>query len=465
MFELMCKRLIGIVLLTAVVMSVSAATYRCTKAADVTQNLPSALPGDTFVMADGDYKLAWLKLSCVGTSEQPIVLMAEHTRNARVTGTGCITLLNAAYMVFDGLDFDMAATSSIMKYQGAHHIRVTNCRFTMSKDKEDQTSKWILIGDLWENETCASGHNRFDHNIFEDKQDGGSLFVIDGSHGGTPQISVHDTIDHNIFRRVGPRASNEKETIRIGVSDLTTRSAWTIVEYNEFEDCDGDPEIVSVKSCDNIIRYNTFRRCLGTLCLRQGFRNRAEGNSFYGEGKTAEFEGRTIGCGGVRVYGKDHVVTGNYMEGLTGDTWDAGLTLTNGDATNTSTNYSAHFLPENVQMTHNTLIDCQSGIEIGYTNNGKYSKKPSNCVISDNLLVRSPITIHTQMNANQVRMENNTVTDSLPSTETAIGELQSMRLRRPEWIMRDGVRMLRVEKDGVVTYITMDGKIILTKQE
>ena len=408
------RLIIGLLLLVLTGMSAYATVYRCTKASDVTSKLPSALPGDTFVMADGDYKLAWLKLSCAGTAQNPIVLMAENTRKARVSGSGCITLEGASYMVFDGINFEMAATSSIMKYQGAHHIRVTNCRFTMTKDKDNQTSKWILVGDLWDNTTCTSGHNRFDHNIFEDKQDGGSLFIIDGSHGGTPQISVHDTIDHNIFRRVGPRASNEKETIRIGVSDLTTQSAWTVVEYNEFEDCDGDPEVVSVKSCDNIIRNNTFRRCLGTLCLRQGFRNLAEGNSFFGEGKTAEFDGRTIGCGGVRVYGKDHVVTGNYMEGLTGDTWDAGLTLTNGDATSTSTNYSAHFLPENVQMTYNTLVDCKSGIEIGFTNNGKYSKKPSNCVISNNTLVRSPITFHTAMNNNQVKMENNTVIDSIP---------------------------------------------------
>ena len=438
-----------------------AKTYRCTKASDVTGKLPSALPGDTFVMANGDYKLAWLKLSCVGTPEQPIVVMAENQRGARVVGSGCITLLNAAYMVFDGLDFDMAATSSIMKYQGAHHIRVTNCRFTMAMEKDGQTSKWIIVGDIWENESCNSGHNRFDHNIFEDKQDGGSLFVIDGSHGGVPQISVHDTIDHNIFRRVGPRASNEKETIRIGVSDLTTQSAWAVVEYNEFEDCDGDPEVVSVKSCDNIVRYNTFRRCLGTLCLRQGFRNRAEGNKFYGEGKTAEFEERTIGCGGVRVYGKDHVITGNYMQGLTGDTWDAGLTITNGDATNSSTNYSAHFLPENVQITGNTLIDCKSGIEIGYTHGGKYSKKPVNCLISGNTLVRSPITIHTAMNDSQVKMVDNIITDTDPETQVSNSPLSA----QPDVtrVLRDGRVMLRVVRGEQVHYISISGQTMFVE--
>jgi len=455
-------RKIGLWMLLAVTaLPAGAATYRFSKAAEIIQQLPKSQPGDTIVMADGDYQLSWLKLSCAGTAGQPIVLKAEHPLAAHVVGTGCVTLEGASYMEFSGLDFNMAATSSIMKFQGAHHIRVTGCRFTMSKDKDGQTSKWILIGDLWDNTTCTSGHNRFDHNIFEDKQDGGSLLVIDGAHG-VPLISQHDTIDHNTFRRVGPRASNEKETIRIGVSDLTAQSAWTVVSDNVFEDCDGDPEIVSVKSCDNIIRNNVFRRCLGTLCLRQGSRNTAENNSFYGEGKTAEFDGRTIGCGGVRVYGKDHIIRGNYMEGLTGDTWDAGLTITNGDATSTSTNYSAHFAPDNVLITGNKLVDCASGMEIGFTNGGKYSKKPTGCVVSDNVFVRSPITIHTQMNANQVRLENNTVTNTDPEAE---GMAHNPAPRRAEWMVRDGMRVLRVERGETVVYVTLDGKIITTKTE
>ena len=88
------------------------AIHSVSSAKQLTQDLPSALPGDTFLLADGDYALSWLKLtSLAGTETQPIVVQAEHMLKARVVGTGCITLIDAAYMEFRGLDFDMAATS------------------------------------------------------------------------------------------------------------------------------------------------------------------------------------------------------------------------------------------------------------------------------------------------------------------------------------------------------------------
>lgn len=451
------RNIIILALWLAYSMSSMAAIHPIKKAAELTKQFPTAQPGDTFLLADGDYQLSWLKASCVGTPAHPIVVKAANARKARVVGSGCITLINAAYVVFDGLDFDMAATSSIFKLQGAHHIRITNNRFTMSMDKEGQTSKWILVGDIWDNDTCCSGHNRIDHNLFEDKLDGGSLLVIDGAHGVPGGISQHDTIDHNIFRRNTPRQANEKETIRIGVSGLSFMSSYTVVEYNEFEDCDGDPEIVSVKSCDNIVRHNIFRGCLGTVCLRQGFRNRVEYNSFYGENKTAVFDGGTIGTGGVRVYSKDHLIANNYMVSLTGSRWDAALTLTNGDVTNSSTSQSAHFLPENVQMTGNTIVDCVSGVEVGFTNGGKYGKKPKNCVICGNQLVRSPITYHAEMTAAQVQICDTVMQDTIVGTQS-IESTPLPNSRSAEWIWHEGQLLLRMPNS--TAYITLDGRIV-----
>lgn len=404
------KRTIGLLMLTLSLYG-NASIQVFHTASEVKSALPAAQPGDTFVLADGNYELSWLKLSCQGTEEQPIVVQAQNLLGAKVIKSGCITLENAAYIEFYGLDFDMSATSSFFKLQGAHHIRITRNRFQMSVDKEGQTSKWILVGDIWEHDTCASGYNRIDHNLFLHKSDGGALIVIDGAHGSPGGISVHDRIDHNIFRGNSPRVANEKETVRIGVSDLSMDSSYTVVEYNLFEDCDGDPEVVSVKSCCNTVRNNTFRRCLGTLCLRHGFNNRAEDNIFLGEGKTAVYEEEVIGCGGIRVYGKDHTVTGNYMEGLTGYKWDPAIALTNGDASNSVSTSSKHFLPENVLVSGNTFVRCISTLEVGFTNNEKYSKKPKSCRFEDNLIVADTqaVTMHTAMTSSNITFSNNRI--------------------------------------------------------
>ena len=57
-----------------------------------------------------------------------------------------------------------------------------------------------------------------------------------------------------------------------------------IVEDNYYEHCDGEAEIISNKSCENIYRRNTFVECKGAL-MRHGNRCTAEGNWFFGHGR------------------------------------------------------------------------------------------------------------------------------------------------------------------------------------
>ena len=299
----------------------------------------------------------------------------------------------------------------------------------MKKETEGQTSKWILIGDEWNNLVCTSHHNRIDHNLFDGKYDGGSWVVIDGAHGTSPgDISKYDRIDHNHFRNNTPRAANEKETIRIGVSDLTPCSAYCMVENNLFENCDGDPEVVSVKSCDNIIKGNTFRGCLGTVCLRQGSRNTVDGNYFFGDGKTVDGNG----CGGVRVYGLDHKIVNNYFEGLTGEKWDAACTITNGDMLNSSSSWSAHFIPENIVFAFNTYINNKSDIEIGFTNNDNYGKSPVNNLIANNIFIQdtNPIVkVHTAKSLSGVSFSNNVMyATNTASIGTSLTEVQAVQV-------------------------------------
>jgi poly(beta-D-mannuronate) lyase len=344
--------------------------------------------GDTITFRDGQYELSSATINVSGQPTAPVCLQSEHQFGAKIIGNSSLYLNKISYFTLTGFDFDVAPVSTIIKLVGCSHVRITRNKFMMKTTTSAQSSKWIFIGDVWDNGVCVSSYNRIDHNLFDGKHDLGALLVVDGTHG-TPDISKYDRIDHNIFRNNTPRIENEKETIRIGVSELSMQSAYCTVDYNLFEDCDGDPEIISVKSCNNQLMYNTFRHSLGTLSLRHGNNNRAEGNLFFGDGKTGIFSGSKIGCGGIRVYGKNHVIVNNYMVGLTGSKWDAAFVLTNGDVQNNSTSYSKHFVPENITFSNNTLINNVSNIEVGYNNGGSFKISPVNCTISNNI-VSSP---------------------------------------------------------------------------
>lgn len=341
-------------------------------------------PGDSIEVNDGAYNIGLVTVTRSGCQLKPIHIYAKNPGQVILNGTSSFVLRNLKYVTVAGFAFQSVNISTGVKLENCSKVRITGNTFNYT---ENASCTWVYIGDTYgSTEPLRSGYNRIDHNIFDGKTQAGNFIRLDGN---IDQQTRYDTINFNWFKNNGPRAVNEKESIRIGVSTLSQSNGFTLVEYNLFQDCDGDPEIISVKSWNNTIRYNTFRRCLGTLSLRQGNNSTVEGNYFFSEGK---IDG-TNGCGGIRVYGKDHKIINNYFHGLTGYKWDAAITITNGDVYNNSTNYSAHFVPENLVVAFNTLVNNYSNIEIGFDNNGNYDKAPINCLISNNIVIdnRNPI--------------------------------------------------------------------------
>ncbi len=337
-------------------------------------------PGDSIEVADGSYDLGFLTFSRSGCSDKPIVIYAKNKGQATLNGGTSLKFSLVNYITFSGFNIESVSVSTGIKIENSTHIRITNCRFALV---ETSSCTWIYMGDTFgSTNPLISGHHRIDHNLFENKTQTGTFIKMDGN---ATEQTQYDTIEYNHFKNNQPRATNEKECIRVGYSAMSMSSGFTLIQYNLFEDCDGDPEIVSIKSCDNIVRYNTFVRSLGTLSLRHGNRTLVEGNYFFGEGKTVG----TNGTGGIRVYGKDHVIINNYFTGLTGSKFDAAITITNGDALNTSTSLDKHFVPENVTVAYNTLVNNKANIEIGFDNasgSTPYNIAPKNCNISNNVI-------------------------------------------------------------------------------
>ena len=362
---------------------------------DLANAVNSSTSGGVFIVENGSYNDFEATFEIEATESNPIIIKAQSIGGVILTGESHFVLRKSAYVTLEGFIFDGQGDDTLVKLEGSNNIRITRNVFEL---ETTESIKWVFIGGVWNDNSYPfnfpSYHNRVDHNVFQNKNTPGHYITIDGSfdNSGSEEIyyqSQHDMIDYNYFKNNGPRAINEQESIRIGWSEMSQSSGFTIVEHNLFEDCDGDPEIVSVKSCDNIIRHNTFKSNYGTLSLRHGNRNRIEGNYFFGGMKPIATSpaGSNLYTGGIRIYGTDHTIINNYMEGLNGTRWDAPITLTLGDAIDgQSSSLSKHFRAERVTIAFNTLVNNSHGIEIGYDNNNNYNQDLKDITIANNLI-------------------------------------------------------------------------------
>lgn len=358
--------------------------------------------GGTFIVTSGTYNDFEPSFEVMATADNPIIIKAETVGGVTLTGSSHFVFKKSAFITLEGFVIDGEGDDTLVKLEGCNNIRISRNIFEL---ETDDSIKWVYVGGVWDDDSVPyqylSHDNRIDHNIFQNKSTPGNYITIDGTDQSIQ--SQNDRIDHNYFKNNSPRATNEQESIRVGWSEMSESSGFTVVEFNLFEDCDGDPEIISVKTCDNIVRHNTFLRSYGTLSLRHGNRTRVEGNYFFGGEKEIGLSpaGSTLYTGGIRIYGTDHVIINNYFEGLNGTRWDAPITLTMGDAiVGESSNLTKHFRAERVTIAYNSLINNSHGIEIGFDNNGNYSKDLIDITIANNLITGSENSMVEIMNGN-----------------------------------------------------------------
>jgi poly(beta-D-mannuronate) lyase len=200
--------------------------------------------------------------------------------------------LEGKHLVLSGLHFKVTGGDGnpVAIAVPGSHCRVTECAV------EDSTTKNYVH--------LAGPHNRLDHCYLAGKTSDSPTVQVEAP-AGPPGRS---RIDRNHFGPRPPLGRNGGETIRVGYSHQQTNEAGLLCEFNLFDRCDGELEIISSKSCGNVYRANTFLDSAGTLTLRHGDRNVVDGNVFLGHGKK--------GTGGIRVLGVGHVVVNNYIENV-----------------------------------------------------------------------------------------------------------------------------------------------------
>lgn len=326
--------------------------------------------GDVVVLANGTWRDFEIVFSGEGSPDKPITLMPETPGKVVIAGRSNLKM-SGSHLVVTGLIFrdGYSPTSEVISFrrskaQIARDSRVTGLVIDhFNQPDRFQSDYWVAL---------YGQHNRFDHNYLAGKSNQGVTLAV---RLDTPDSRANaHRIDHNYF---GPRpvlGSNGGETLRIGTSAYSMHDSNSVIEANVFDQCDGEVEIISVKSGSNIVRGNLFLQSSGAVVLRHGDGNLVERNIFMGKGKDHS--------GGVRVINRNQVVRGNYMEGLRGTGFASALTVMNGVPNSPINRYVQ---VDNALITHNSILD-SSRISLAAGADAERSAPPTNSQFSGNLL-------------------------------------------------------------------------------
>jgi poly(beta-D-mannuronate) lyase len=348
-----------------------------------------ARPGDTLTMTNGVWSNASIAFAGYGLPNAPIVLRAETYGGVVIKGASNLRI-SGKHLVVDGLLFKngYSPSGAVVEFQGTNGVS-DSCRLTNSSiidfNPADSLKdyKWISL---------YGTRNRVDHSYLRGKKHMGTTLVV-----WLSDKPNYHLIDHNYFAsRPELYGLNGGETIRVGTSDWSMYDSFTTVEYNLFEECNGEIEIISNKSCENIYRYNTFVSCQGTLTLRHGNRCTVEGNFFFGN--------KSPNSGGIRIIGEDHKVFNNYIHGTAGNSMKSALTIMDGVD---SSKLNEYFQVKRAVVAFNTFVDNRTTFNIGAKGTG-CTLPPLDCVIANNVVytTQSPIVTYSDTPLNMTWQGN-----------------------------------------------------------
>lgn len=328
-------------------------------------------PGDALILAKGEWVDADLEFKAEGTKAQPITIKAAVPGKTIFTGNSRLQV-SGHHLIIEGLWFRDPAqvTGEVIELRTdsdelAYDCIVRECAVTQSVpvDLGKKTARFLSV--------YGTGHV-IERCHLEGKTTGGTTAVVWLQEG----LEAKHVFRSNYF---GPRqklGKNGGETIRIGDSDSAHLNAHCEVVGNLFYHCNGEGEIISVKSNENRFAGNTFLECEGALTLRHAHRCVVEKNVFLGNGKNM--------TGGVRIIGEDHMIRGNYLENLKGEDYRSAFTFMKGIPNSPANGY---YEVKGVQLIGNTAIDCEETLSIGEGDRKEATLPPSDCVVKDNVFV------------------------------------------------------------------------------
>ena len=322
--------------------------------------LSTVSAGTEIVWRNGEYANELLVIAASGREKKPIILRAESDGGVRFTGNSTLRI-KGSHIVVRGFVWDNPTIEKgvvVAFDRTSSHSLLEECvvRGDKSEMCPQNNIKWVSI---W------GKQNRVERCSFFDKRDLGQILIVRLAEGEkAPQHIVRNcyfTRPHSLLNEKGGRI-NGQCCIRFGTSDVAQQQAECVVENCYFEQCNGEGEIISSKSCGNIFRNNLFYECQGSLTLRHGNNSQVLDNYFVGNGQPL--------TAGIRVVGEGHTIRGNYLQGLRNGSskrHHCAIHLLQGQENALVGGYQQ---VKNVVISENLIVDCRYGITANCQRNG-----------------------------------------------------------------------------------------------
>jgi hypothetical protein len=295
--------------------------------------IDGASAGDVIILDNGIYLNNTL---AIGTSN--ITVKAATPGGVSFNGTNAITISGSG-VTFSGFQFTSGSIDGVVIVVSGNYVVVTQLNF-----KGYSAQKYINL---------QGQHDEVSFCNFENKPvtaPQGNLIHI-APNGTVPNYAK---IRYCSFQNMpGAGGDNGNECIRIANGAQSTYSCRTVVEYCYFENTGmGDSEAISVKSRENVLRYNTFRNNQNAMMVfRNGNDNVGYGNFF-------------INAGGIRVKEASNICCyNNYFEnsGIGGNSDAVTYVYYTANTTN---------VLQNINFLYNTFVECGDiDLDKGATNN------------------------------------------------------------------------------------------------
>ena len=322
--------------------------------------LSTVKAGTEIVWRNGEYANERLVITASGTAAKPIILRAESDGGVRFTGNSYLRI-KGSNIVVRGFVWDnpMLEKGVVVSFdKTSSHSLLEECviKGNKSEMRPENNIKWVS---LW------GYKNRVERCSFLDKRDLGQILIVRlAKDEKAPQHIVrncHFTRPNTLLNEKGGRI-NGQCCIRFGTSDVAHQRAECVVENCYFEQCNGEGEIISSKSCGNIFRNNLFYESQGSLTLRHGNNSQVLDNYFIGNEQPL--------TAGIRVVGEGHTIKGNYLRGLSVGSSrrrHCAIHLLQGQENAPAGGYQQ---VKNVVVSENIIVDCRYGITANSQRNG-----------------------------------------------------------------------------------------------